>query len=368
MKILAAVLLLFLLTACGTQPPVGHSEGPPLVSPVLGRVASAYAEFGNVIEVQLLDGMVRVGTQSLFFGVNGYRFDQFHVYSGESVYAGQLLATLYTPRQREQLENQQIHVDRLYRTHALAAELWYIEYELLRLRYNEQLRIAADTLDTSAMDAAQRLYLEIDRMRLLRGQEETWQQLERADANARLQEIRGGLQGTELLAPFDGVITYVTAIPHGTFIDTATRILFIAPNDAEKNVELIHGTLPARARIQRIYSEINGASIPLEYIPITMEEAAYNTLHGLPRRTLFKLPQNTSVPLGASVRIFVYTTYRQNVLRIPANALVGLGINAYVYRNENGTWQPVHPTFGARTTAFVEVLYGLAEGDEVLVN
>jgi multidrug efflux pump subunit AcrA (membrane-fusion protein) len=368
MKLAAVLFILFILTACGAQPPLGHSQGPDLVTPVVGRTASAFVERGTVADVYLLPGMVRVESVPLFFEMSGMQFDTFHVYPGDTVHEGQLLATLYTPREREQLANQQAHIARLHRAHALAAEVWEIDYELMNLRYIAQLRNAAETLSEAAMAEAQRLYLEMDRARLTRAQEAEWQSVERADANARLLEIRENLRGTELLAPFDGLITYIPMLPHGTPVDTNLRILYISPANAPQIVEHTGDTPPSRMRIERIIGEINGQPVDLTYMPTTQMEAAYNTLHNLPRRTRFALPEGSDFPPGAPVRIFFYITYIPDTLRIPASTLVGRGAGAYVYRREDGHWIPVTPTFGARTPTFVEVLYGLQEGDELLVN
>jgi multidrug efflux pump subunit AcrA (membrane-fusion protein) len=366
--ITALLLLLVKITACGAQPPVGHSEGPDLITPVFGRVASVRVERGTITEVQLLPGMVRVESEALFFKVDGLNFDAFHVYPGETVYAGQLLASLHIPHRREQVENQELHIARLLRSHALAVETWEIDFELMQIRYTERLRAAAENFDEAAMADAQRLYLEMDRARLERSQDEEWRRIERADAFARLEELREGLLDTELLAPYDGVITYISPISYGAPINTTLRILYIAPLDAPHFVEYTGPSLPNRSRVQRIVGDINGETFDLTYTPLTREEVAYATLHNLPRRTRFALPEGLDFPLGSPVRIFSYTLYMPDVLFIPANALVGTGANAYVYRMEGGTWIPVNPTFGVRTATFVEILDGLSEGDEIRVN
>jgi multidrug efflux pump subunit AcrA (membrane-fusion protein) len=359
---------LALLTYCGTQPPMGHSEGPQLMSPVVGRTASARVDRGDVVEVQLLPGMVRVDSIPLFFEMEGLPFDRFHVLPGQFVQEGQLLATLYTPRQRELVANQEALIDRLHRSHSLSAEAWAIDYELLHLRYIERMRTAANSFDEAAMDEAQRLYLEMDRMRLLREHDEEWQRLERADAYTRLAELHEDLKGTDLLAPFDGTITHVASLSHGNFPGQARIILYIAPADGPQIVEYTGEALPNRSRVTRIEGDVNGLTFDLTHIPLAPEEVAYNSLHGLTRRERFALPEGLTLPLGAHVRILAYTVEIHDTLRIPTAALVGMGAAAYVYRLENGAWMPVQITIGARAPAFVEILDGLSEGDELLVN
>ena len=119
--LVAAITALFLfVAACGAQPPLGHSEGPELVPPVVGRAASAIVERGTVEEIQLLPGMIRMDSAPLFFAMSG-AFERLHVSPGQEVYEGQLLATLYTPQRREQLETQLLQLSRLQRNHARVA-------------------------------------------------------------------------------------------------------------------------------------------------------------------------------------------------------------------------------------------------------
>jgi len=368
MKYLLAVLFLaVILSACGVAAPMGHSDGPDLLVPLIGQTIPAVVDRGNVVDVDVFPGRVAVASQALFFSAEGLPFDAFHVYPGARVQAGQVLASLYTPHPREQVANQEIVVNRLRRNHALNAEMWDIDFEVLYLRYIAQVRRAAETLSDADMDEAQRLYLEMNRMRLLREQDLEWQRLERADADARLIELRERLEGTDIIAPFDGVITYITDLTHGGSVGPTTRVLFIAPADAPLYVELIQEFIPNRSRAYAVMGEINGQVVPLEYIPRSQEEIEYESLHSFPRRTNFALPAGYDFPLGASVRIFVYMVYLEDVLRFPASAMVGAGLAAYVYRREGGLWMPVHPVLGAVTHTFVEVLEGLYEGDELLV-
>ncbi|MCL2500234.1 MAG: hypothetical protein FWE90_07845 [Defluviitaleaceae bacterium] len=375
MKVLLILLLLPLFAACGAQAPFGHSEGPELNPPVVTRTAPAVVDRGPVVNIRMLPALIRVDAEPLFFAMDGLAFDTIYVLPGDEVYEGQLLATLQTERQREQIANQERLIARLNRAHNLAAEIWEIDYALIEIRYIERMHAAAEEYNQAAMDEARNLYLEMDRSRLIREQEAEWQRIERADAYARLAEMREDIRYTELLAPFDGIVTYIAPPPRGASVNTVTPIVYLAPVDATPFVEYMGWTFtisgPERIflhNVQRFTAEINGQIIDLEYITPTREEMAYNALHSLLTRTRFTLPQGYDFPMGSSVRLFVYLTHIEDTLRIPANALFIENGVPYVYRWENEAWVPVRPTFGARSTAFTEVLDGLSEGDVLLVN
>jgi multidrug efflux pump subunit AcrA (membrane-fusion protein) len=363
------VFLLLFLSACGIQPPLTHSEGPPLISAVMERSASAVVDRGAIIDVMIIPGMIRVDSIPLSFERENLPFGNFYVLPGDTVYQGQLLASLHIPHQHEQIANQQAVIERLNFTHNLAAEIWEIDFELMNIRYRERLNAAAETFDEAILADAQRLYFEMNRALLVREQETEWQRIERTEANTRLENMLADLYTTQLYAPFDGVITYTAAVNHGAMPGAGRRILYIAPNNGPLFVEYTASDLPrSRLSITQIYGEINGQRVELTYLASTTEELAYNALHGLPRRIRFALPEDSDFPLGASVRIFIHTSNVQDTLRIPTNALVGRGISTYVYRREHEMWIPVNPVFGVRSASFVEILDGLSEGDVVLVN
>jgi multidrug efflux pump subunit AcrA (membrane-fusion protein) len=380
-KIRPFILLLSIvifISACGERAPVGHTEGPPLIVPVMGRALPAVVDRGPVTSERLLPAVVRVDSVPLFFAMDGLTFDAFHVLPGETVYEGQLLATLYTERRREQIADREAALNRLDRANALSAEIWTIDYQLMQIRYNERLHTAAENFDEAAMADAQRLYLDMDRARLEREQQLEWQRIERADALNRLNELRETIKDTELRAPFDGEITYINVISHGAPIHTSQAILYIMPVGALPFVEYLGTTfhtslmpLPNSLRIsqiRRFKGEIKGQIVDLTHIPITREEAAYNSLHELQSRVRFTLPEGSDFPVGSHVRLFAYLTYVADTLRVPANAVFSDGAAPYVYRWEEDVWFPVFPTFGVRTSVYHEILDGLSEGDVIRVR
>jgi multidrug efflux pump subunit AcrA (membrane-fusion protein) len=366
--ILLIFFVLVIFAACGTAPPPGLSQGPELLIPTVGRPVFATVDRGMVFESHMFPGMVTVSSVPLFFETDTLPFEKFHVYPGMRVYEGQLLATLYTPQPREQLANQEAAVARLMLSHALNAEAWEIDYDLLHLRYLEQMHRAAENFDESAMEQAQQIYLDMATRRLNREQDLEWQRIELRDATNRLEEMRENLRGTNLLAPFDGIVTYTTALSHGASISVVDRIMFITPLDAPMFVELVAETIPNRANMVRFAGESGGITVELRYIPLTAEEVAYNALHNRPRRTRFAIPEHAGFALGATVRVFAYELFLENVLRVPINTLNGTTGSPYVYRLEQGILVPVHPEFGERTLTFIEVLEGLEEGDELYVR
>ena len=370
MKILAVLLLLLLsLAACGTSPPARHSEGPYLVAPVIGRTAPARVGRGTVEEIMLLPGMTRIHSYPLYFGVEGFAFYAFHVLPGDIVEAGQVLAALDTQSLREQIANQELQLSRLRHTHALAERAAFNNMDRLTLQYFEAVQAATQRLDINAMESAQRLLMDRERAYLLWEQERVWQEFEMADAQLRLQELQVRLTGTELLAPFDGIITYILPWIYGNRPGGFDYILYMAPLEAEVFVEFTGENLPDPDQVVRVAGNINGQWVSLEYITLTLEEIAYFTLHNLPLPSRFSIVCGAPLPgLGKFVWIWLYTEYVQDVLRIPAGALFAQGGENYVYRMQNGVWIPTTVIAGVRTSTFIEILSGLEEGDEVLVN
>lgn len=75
------------------------------------------------------------------------------------------------------------------------------------------------------------------------------------------------------------------------------------------------------------------------------------------------------ISYGMLVEVTIEASARQNVLRIPREAIIqtGTGSRVIVARGE-GRFQPVAIVPGLESSAYVEILSGLAEGQEVVVS
>jgi len=377
-KILA--FLLFFMTACAAAAPQEHSQGPPLQQAATDRLANAFADRGPVTEIYHVPGVVRIESQPLFFGVTGFYFYAFHVQPGDHFEEGQILAQLNTRQLQEEITQQQAYATRLHRIHTLENEVLALDIDIRELEYTALRQTAAITLAESDIQAAQNMYLAIESLRLQYEQQHHRQRFEAQTAAINLRELEESLTQTTLTAPFSGVVTQLGNFHYGIFVSAFDYILYAAPHQQEAFIEFTGDTLPrlpptlgvpgmaGNHPTFAIVASTNGHLMQVEYKPMTREEAAYNNMHGLPRRVRFTITCDNALTPGTFVWIKLYMLNIEETLRLPTNALFRADNEWYVYRLENQQWLHTPVEVGAISTAFAEIIYGVSEGDELRVN
>ena len=370
MKKLIPIILLLILASCTAAPPPLHSEGPDLMIPLTAELPStATVDRGLVEEIVLLPALTRINSTPLAFEQGDLSvFEAFHALPGDRVYAGQTLATLYAGEQRETLDEIGAEISRLSLAFAITEESYNIRIEHTRQRYLSTLTRAAEELDDSLLETAQALYNDIEMYMLRRDLFMYLQSTAISEAQADRDQVRKHLDRVALVAPFDGVVTFVANLSYGMQFDLDAHVMYVAPDGQSVFVEYVGGALPALNNAVRLYGDFSGRLLELEHIPMTEYEQEHNERQGLPYRIRFEIPSGFEAAVGEFVWIRLYTAFLEDVLRIPRSALFFQGSTPYVYIVEDGTTMAAHPEFGVITNTYVEVLSGLREGDHVLVN
>ncbi|MBE7469035.1 MAG: hypothetical protein DPW09_07515 [Anaerolineae bacterium] len=177
------------------------------------------------------------------------------------------------------------------------------------------------------------------------------------------------LQAATLTAPFAGIVLKVEARPGETVIDRAGVILMTAANAVEvwskvieedlplvqtgQQVELFFDAVPEAAvhgQVARIVPQrIDGEDRPLYPVYITLDE----------------LPDKLMAGMTADASIII--AEKQDVLRLP-RALVQAGAadKAIVEVWANGQIERREVQLGLRGDVYVEIVVGLAEGEQVV--
>jgi len=361
-KKLVAVLI-FILAGCASEG-FPQSEGPALLE-AAGFAAAAPDLYtvsrGTVEQLAVRHGVVRVDSVPLSFEISG-NIAAVYVNEGDEVTQGQLLARLCTEDIDEQINQAEQHLADMIRSNAIEAEIFALNIALRHLDYNEAMSRAAAAFDAEAIRAADNILLEIERAELLHTHTAQTRQLDIADTRRNIAEISTLLHDTRLYAPTDGIITLIT-FPFTIYLHYSNEIFVKDLNT------LLHVSLRDAPRI-RAY--INGLFYDLERITISMEEIARLQLLGeLPRwrYEIIPPPCGTIPPIGAYASIVYTTLLSENTLRIPPNAVsTARDINTVYRITPNGEQELTFIRIGIVTDTYIEVLYGLEEGDVVLVR
>ena len=338
--LLAAVLG---LSSCGRE----DSNGPELLVPVVAQIRfdTAIVNRGPIVEVEQRPGIVRVESQVLNFGPVAALFDAFYVLPGDRVSYGQLLARL----NMEQLERQ---IGELEARVAEMQSRFGFENELRRIDIRIQ---TAQGATAAAATGRMELDMAIER-----------QNLQLSHLEADIQEMRTRLAQSELRAPFDGTVTYIPERQPGTWVPPFWSILYIAMEDAPVFVEYTGTTPFTHGENALIEATINNEVYSATRIRLTREQALY---YGSPTPVRFSIETEDRLPIGAFVSLEIFLYREEDLLRLPRNTLFfNPDMGFYVYRIINNQLEMTVITTGIHTSTYVEILGGLAEGDEVYVR
>jgi HlyD family secretion protein len=217
--------------------------------------------------------------------------------------------------------------------------------------------------------------IEINRLNMQLADDLTRQSLRLATARENLNNVLAMMPLAELRAPFDGVITYLFDFTRGQFVPGYRNVVYIT-DESDLFVEYLNNRERLAVSLDKTVSGLlNGETIGLERRPLSRQEnsiimAAMGPQNNWTGPVRFNVAGNTRpYRVGDYVYIYALTNQRENVLRIPVNALYSdLEQGDYVYMDVGGRKVLQIVQIGVRTTAFVEILDGLQEGDVVYVR
>ena len=378
MKKVFFVLLLVFAAGCGST--VYQTEGPPLLEPIAPVVNTDVVRRGEVIHKEIHSGVVRLISHPLFFDMEIGEFagfGRFYVQPGETVFAGQLLASLYIDHILEQIEEHQEQIAEMRRTNELNNRRQSLLIASQIHEHSELVTEAARTLDLNLFARAERLEESIQMQQIALSQAIEMQNWDLQEANRLLSNTQRLLEGSELFAPFDGIVTYIVSLPQHRRIEQRTAILYIAEN--MRPIVQYTGTafrLADMHHFVRATANINGTSFELEFADITPDEREFYVLqnirmgrqqvHVFPVR--FNILSDDLPPIGSFAALHLYHVYEEDVLRLPRTAVFVDGREGYyVLRIIDGRQEQIFVD-AVYTPTYAVIKNGLEEGDVVFVR
>ena len=356
--------LIFILLLTGCSQRVGQLPPPELIQPASQRVDLAVVTRGDLERIRQYQGIVRVHSEQLNFGNTPLRFGEFHVMAGDYVIQGQLLARLDVKHIEQQIEDLQTEISRIQETHQFENNLARAEISILE---GERAKHIADDADHLLIVSKT---LDINQKHLELSHAYEWQALIMRDLANRLEDFNQQLARGELLAPHDGRVTWLANITFGDFLSPFQTILCMS-DEQDVFIEYASaGHLPFSLAGEPVIKAIIGdRAYPLRTRVLCEEEFSRYLLNELIPPTRFDVTQpGVSLVPGTPVIIRYYNDVVRDTLMVPINTVYSLLTGPYVYVNHNGLREVRRIETGIRNRAFVEVLYGLEEGDEVFVQ
>jgi membrane fusion protein (multidrug efflux system) len=189
--------------------------------------------------------------------------------------------------------------------------------------------------------------------------------LQTAQADVAL--LKAQISKTEIKAPFDGTIGFRKVSP-GEYITPGIDIASLVNNDPAK----IQFVVPEK------YSRLLGTNTVIRYRleghPLERTATVYAMAPYIDQATrtlqLKALSPNSNGALipGAFAKIDVLMETQNNVVLIPAEAILSESAGQKVYLYKGGKVKPVMVETGTRTNNRVEIVRGIAPGDTVITT
>ncbi|MCH5272644.1 MAG: biotin/lipoyl-binding protein [Lachnospiraceae bacterium] len=303
---------------------------------------------GNIRKTKILTATYQqVMAENLSFSVDGRRLTGVYVSVGDAVKKGDLLAELYCDEESERLQNleyeiktQQMEIEHLREQKELKLE------QLARLRntmsedeYQESVSGIEESYRLSTEDLEDIIYIE----------------------SMQYERLREYVDGCHIYAGIDGTVTYM-GYTGSSYISWSGRTLLTVSDSTVCAFQCSETEYIPYFNVGETYTFATSAGVKYETVFKEGDAEA-----GIFR---FELSETQyGLPIGLRVLYSLTLEEKNDVLYLPKSAVHYVGDDAYVYYiGEDGIRQMKYITVGMSADSEVEILDGLAEGEEVILR
>lgn len=380
-----AVLLAGMVLMAGCSSILPQEEAAldiPLVTPAPVEYKTEPAKVGSISnEVTLTGQIIAESEQNLYFTAEQGRLTEVLVNTGDAVKEGDILATVGTDELDRQIKMQKLEVERaqiLYDEASKAVDNTDLNTQIeVQVREVNKAQIAYDsapegTEKNMAALTLEQMRIQLDAMVAKRDHPAASSAASLAavtleEQKLTLEALKDQKEGTEITAPFDGVITYTSKTKIGdsvagyeTIVTICDPATLIAASDDQETTELSVGAVA-----QVVLSDKSVLNAEVIETPATIDDkseyAGFSFLK-------FTDPLPEKIKSGAKITIKYKTEEKDNVIVIPKKFVVSASDRKYVVVLENGLRVEKDVTIGISNTTDVEIKTGLSEGDLIITN
>lgn len=358
------IFLILIVLLMGCSHGVGQLPPPELITPASQRVDLAVVTRGTLEQIRQYSGIVRVHSEQLNFGNASLNFGEFHVMVGDEVTEGQLLARLDVEQIEQQIENLYTEISRIQEMYQFQNNLVRAEILILEAEWGELVATDADHV----LIVSKTLDINQKHLELTHAYE--WQALVMRDLEDRMEDLNQQMARGELLAPYDGRVTWLGNVAFGEPLYPFQTIATISDGQDIFIEYASTDHLPFSLFGEPVITAIIGdRTYPLRVRALCEDEFSRYILNELVPPSRFEpIESGVSLMPGTPVIIRYYHNIAKDTLMVPFNTVYSLLREPYVYVNNNGNREMRRIETGIRNRAFIEVLYGLEEGEEVFVQ
>lgn len=335
-------LLLPILLLCGCS----GNKAPELLEPAKVEADIETATRGEIFNVVMYEASIEPEVIGQSFASGG-SIDDLNITLGDVVSTGDVLATLDMTDIQQQYDE-------------LAAQIEYRatnhEFDMRRLELEAQL--AESSGGTGSLEA-----------QLIRLQAEQQQQLfsvEQETLVQQLETLERSLKNDELTASCDGTVVKMNVQPGGS-VRGGSACVYIADDDT-KVITCEYIPQADIEKCDRVYASIGGAEYDVEYQPYEREVYLQLSISNAEMTSTFSIIDPTEdIENGMFTCVYLVTDYVEDALKVPANAVHKDSGGSYIYLEQNGEQVKKYVEIGVVTSAEVQIISGLEEGEAFYV-
>lgn len=289
----------------------------------------------------------QVNTENLSFSYSGLRLKGVYVSVGDAVKAGDLLAELYCDADRERVAEleykmmtQEIEIEHLKEQRDLKLEqLARRKGSMSILQYEAQVKEIEDDFRIQIEDLEDELYIE----------------------EMQYEQSKAVVDGCTIYAGMDGTVTYMGYTGSNFYSREGYTLLTVSDSSVCAFNCSDTDYIPYFTEGE-VYTFTSSAGVEYETKLVEADKAA-----GVFR---FELTETQyGLPLGLRVLYSLVLEEKKDVLYLPKTAVHYVNDKAYVYYiGEDGIRQMKYIAVGMEADSHIEVLDGLAEGEEVILR
>lgn len=346
------------LTSCSLLPEEEVRRTAPILRDTPPQVYNtAFVQRGDLVQTERISARyVPVQKQSLSFALENEYVDQIMVNTGDFVKKGQILGQLKVDALQKQIESVENSAKEL------ELRLAYLEQE-----YALALKRHALETDGQSRESIQKSLLSLEE----RFDERRSSLQDQLSLNRiTMENLLDKLEERQLRAPFDGTITYVKKYKEGHLTAYGEPAITIADSTVTLfRAETKNWSAYQEGSLHEI--EINGELHQLEVV--SEETLGIESGKKEIGKKAYVYFQITNPIMGleddAYGTINMELNRRENVLYVPSSAIATAGdISLVYYQREDGLKGYKEVEVGITIDRLTEIVSGLSEGEEIIVN
>ncbi len=344
------IVLAFSLSGCFLLPKEASAPELPLVTPYSGEeyltAQVSRGDFSLIREVSFSFQPTR--REKLSFNMVGKEYGTVFVSAGDTVTAGQLVASLDVTDVEQRIASVDAEIARL----TIKLEEAETAYDLAV--ETEKLTGSPSTVSSDARAADAAFYKAS--LELQKGKKD---------------ELLAERESLRLYATIDGTVTYAKALYPGAVSNKTDTVVTItdAASSVFSAVTDQHKLFPLGSEFTVISDGIEYTCIVRDAAELGIENSESNKAQG--REVVCLEVIGAETPSGSSAKgtVTIEIDSRHDVLMLPKRAVFMVEDSYYVYlEDENGLKNAREIQCGLESDKWIEVISGLSEGDNVILR